>query len=230
MDIDGWTYDDFLRRLEAVRNFGSLDELAEQIPGMDAVLSEMDTDLEEQVEPILQILRAMTHEERTQPGLLDGDEGPARREAVAERAGVSLSAVESLIWQFRRLREMLAERSLEEVTRELVEEATPQREPWQEPEGAWKKPAEVVEGPEGEDAFELGKLPTKDLADDEIAELEQLLDEHEAADSPAAAARELTGERLDELLRKISGSGIDSLTPGERDELERASALLRARG
>ena len=60
---------------------------------------------------------------------------------------------------------------------------------------------------------------------------EELLDEHEEGpDSPAAAARELTGERLDELLRKISGSGIGSLTPGERDELERASALLRARG
>lgn len=227
MDIDGWTYDDFLRRLEAVRNFGSLDDLAEQIPGMDAVLSEMDTDLEEQVEPILRILRAMSHEERTQPKLLDGEEGPARREAIAERAGVPISAVDSLIWQFQRLREMLAERTLEDVTRELVEEAAPQREPWQEAASAWKKPQPEEE--KSEDA-ELSEAEGLDDFDEE-AELAKLEAESEDAELEAFfAAKELTGARLDELLRKISSSGIDSLTGGERDELERASALLRARG
>ena len=41
MDFDGWTYDDFLRRLEAIRNFGTFEELASRIPGMDALAPDM---------------------------------------------------------------------------------------------------------------------------------------------------------------------------------------------
>jgi len=218
MDFDGWTYDDFLRRLEAIRNFGTFEELANRIPGMDALLRDMDVDIRGQLEPIEKILRAMTAEERLDPELLEGVDGHERREAIAERAGTSLGAVESLVSQFQRLREMLAERSLDEVTRELMDEAAPQREPWQASAEAWKAPSDEDE--DDEDLTELEEL------------LEAQLEEEEAASedpgvSPEDEIATLTGPRLDELLRKISASGYDSLTPSERDDLERASAILR---
>lgn len=218
MDFDGWTYDDFLQRLEAIRSFGSLEELAERIPGMDAILREMDVDIEGQLEPIERILKAMTPEERLQPGLLEGPEGPSRREAIAERAGVSLSAVESLIWQFQRLREMLSERSLDEVTQELMDEAKPEREAWQQAPEAWKA---------GDEAF----ASEDEVDEDETNEVfeEALEDFFEEVEGGRAEEAKLTGERLDELLRKIGQSGLDSLTPSERDELDRASEALRAR-
>lgn len=227
MDFDGWTYDDFLRRLEAIRNFGSFDELAGRIPGMDALLQDMDVDIHGQLEPIERILRAMTAEERLDPKLLEGDEGPERREAIAERADTSLSAVESLIWQFQRLREMLSERSLDEVTRDLMEEATPKREAWQDSAEAWKARAEDEESEvEEDDDFD------EDLAD--VDELLEDLDEISASDgsdedeeSASEDLAVLTSTRLDDLLRKISASGFDSLTPSERDDLERASSALR---
>tara|TARA_R110002072_G_scaffold173423_1_gene328063 strand:- start:1495 stop:2220 length:726 start_codon:yes stop_codon:yes gene_type:complete len=239
MDFDGWTYDDFLRRLEAIRNFGTFEELADRIPGMDALLRDMDVDIQGQLEPIEKILRAMTAEERLDPSLIEGVDGFERREAIAERAGTTLGAVESLVSQFQRLREMLAERSLDEVTRELMDEAAPQREPWQESAEAWKAPsdAELGEDDEDEDLAELEQLLDAEL-DAELGE-EPELDEDELAtpelaeleDPSSSTADEiatLTGPRLDELLRKISASGSDSLTPAERDDLERASAILRA--
>lgn len=217
MDFDGWTYDDFLRRLEAIRSFGTFEELASRIPGMDALLKDMDVDIRGQLEPIERILRAMTAEERLQPELIEGVDGHERRQGIADRAGTTLGAVESLVSQFQRLREMLAERSLDEVTRELMDEAAPQREPWQESAEAWKAPED-----EDDDEDEFAEL-TELLEDAELDSLEEG-DEDEGADTAT-----LTGPRLDELLRKISASGYDSLTPSERDDLERASAILRGK-
>lgn len=223
MDFDGWTYDDFLRRLEAIRNFGTFEELARRIPGMEALLRDMDVDIRGQLEPIERILRAMTAEERLQPELIEGVDGHERRESIAERAGTTLGAVESLVSQFQRLREMLAERSLDEVTRELMDEAAPKREPWEESAEAWKAPVEDED--EFEDLAELEQLLDAELDEDEDDELDE--DEDEEDDGAADEVAKLTGPRLDELLRKISASGYDSLTPSERDDLERASALLR---
>jgi signal peptide binding protein len=222
MDFDGWTYDDFLRRLEAIRNFGTFEELANRIPGMDALLRDMDVDIRGQLEPIERILRAMTAEERLQPELIEGVDGHERRESIAERAGTTLGAVESLVSQFQRLREMLAERSLDEVTRELMDEAAPKREPWQESAEAWKAPSDEDE--EDEDLAELEQLLDAELESD--LEEDELLDE-DLSDGAEEEVAQLTGPRLDELLRKISASGYDSLTPSERDDLERASAILR---
>jgi len=227
MDFDGWTYDDFLRRLEAIRNFGTFEELANRIPGMDALLRDMDVDISGQLEPIEKILRAMTAEERLDPELIEGVDGYERREAIAERAGTSLSAVESLVSQFQRLREMLAERSLDEVTRELMDEAAPQREPWQESSEAWKAPSDEDDD-EDEDLAELEQLLEAQLEGELNEEVEsELADLDPPSESTEDEVATLTGPRLDELLRKISASGFDSLTPTERDDLERASAILR---
>jgi len=211
VDFNSWTYEDFLQTLEAIRTFGSLEDLVERIPGMEALLRDAEMDLAGQLEPIERILRAMTPEERARPELLEGEEGPERRMAIAERAGTSLGAVEGLILQFQRLRDMLQSSSLEDVTRELMDEATPQREAWQESSEAWKQPS-GADDEEWEDEDEL------------LEELEGVL-----LVEAQQEQTDLTGARLDELLRKISASGLDSLSPSERDELERASSLLRER-
>jgi len=132
-----WNFEDFLQRLEALKELDSLDELVDEVPGLTAFLQAVDFQVED-LEPIERILRAMTREERMDPTLLDGDGGAARRERIAASAGVSRSEVDSLIDEFQSLCGMLEDMSPDEVRRELMEQAGPGLEPWQTAPDAWK--------------------------------------------------------------------------------------------
>lgn len=136
-----WNFEDFLQRLEALKELDSLDELVEDVPGLTAFLQAVDFQVED-LEPIERILRAMTPDERLDPTLLDGEPGSGRRDAVADRAGVSRSEVDSLIEEFQNICGMLDGMSPDEVRKELIEQAGPSLEPWQSSPDEWKAPAE----------------------------------------------------------------------------------------
>lgn len=194
-----WNFEDFLRRLEALKGLESLDELVQQVPGLGAILEDVDFRLED-LEPIERILRAMSREERLDPELLEGDEGLARRQRIASDSDTSLDAVDSLIWQFRNLCDMLEAMSPEDVTQELLQSAQPQLEPWQTSPDAWKAGAEPI--------------TETTAADDPIAREEREM----------AQLR----EQVDLLLTKISSLGMEALTASERAFLDQASARFRA--
>ena len=198
-----WNFEDFLRRLEEIRRLGpSLEGLEERIPGLGALLRQSEFRMEE-LAPIEAILRAMTVEERLRPELLDGEPGLARRERIATHSGTSLEEVDSLIWQFHMLSQMLEEMSPEEVTQSLMEGLQPEAEAWQTPADAWKQGA-------SEPSSAVGTpLP---------------------AEQPSSATQRLQvaiDARVDDLLRKISRSGMASLSVEERRFLDEASRRYR---
>ena len=197
-----WNFEDFLRRLEAIKGVESFEELVEQVPGLAQILEDVDFRLEE-LDPIERILRSMTQEERLKPEMLEGDEGPERRERIAADSGSTVEAVDSLIDQFQRLRAMLLDKSPEEVLRDTIQKHHPKMEDWQISPDAWKG---------GESAeYEV-----------EITSEEKVVEKR----SP----RPLDfSEHVDLLLRKIAALGLVSLTDVEREFLDRASARYRNR-
>jgi hypothetical protein len=196
-----WNFEDFLRRLEAIKGIGSLDELVARVPGLGKMLREVDFRLEE-LDPIERILRAMTPQERVQPELLEGDAGLRRRERIAASSGSSLEAVDSLIAQFQELRTKLAEQSPEEVLQDAIEQQTGEElADWQTPAEAWK-------------------------GDEHVAKIVDIIDEE---DEPQAPAQVDWTAQVDQLLRKIAESGMLSLTAEERAFLDEASQRYRNR-
>lgn len=198
-----WNFEDFLRRLEEIRRLGpSLEGLEERIPGLGALLRQSEFRLEE-LAPIEAILRAMSLEERLRPELLEGEAGLPRRERVAEKSGTSLEEVDSLIWQFHMLSQMLEEMSPEEVTQSLMEGLSPEAESWQTPADAWKQGAGEPSSAEG------APLPAEP---------------HLSATQRLQVALDA---RVDDLLRKISRVGMVGLSGEERRFLEEASRRYR---
>lgn len=205
--MSNWNFDDFLRRLEAIKGMGSLEELLAQVPGLSSILRDVDFDFAD-LEPIEQILRAMTMEERLNPGLLEGEDGLWRRERIAENSETSVEAVDSLIWQFRSLCQMLEAMSPEEVTQELMKSMDPGLEDWQQSPDAWK----------GDGELPAIRISEPGHEDDEAS--------HERPSD--WLTREALNRRLDEILRKIGADGMDSLSPAEKAFLDVASQRLRA--
>jgi len=201
--MGNWNYEDFLQRLEAIKEMGSLEEIVEQVPALAAILEHVDFDLDE-LDSIERILRAMTLEERLNPNMLEGDEGLSRRQRVADSSETTLDAVNDLIWQFKTLRQMLKRMSPEQVTQEMLQSMQPNLESWQTHPDAWKQD-------------EMGAFVIS-------VEHEQELDDEPVSDPTDGDPLEVL---LDDILRKISRTGMGSLTSQERAFLEEASRRLR---
>lgn len=196
-----WNFEDFLRRLEAIKGMGSIEELMAQVPDLQALLKEFDFDFTD-LDPIERILRAMSLEERLDPRLLDGDdEGYDRRVRIAEEAATTIDAVDNLINQFKDLIERLETKTPEEVIQELVDTVQPQYESWQSSPDAWK----------GDGAPPIAASSTEETPP--------------APEKPDPWLK--FNEILDEILRKIAKTGMDSLSDQERGFLEEASRRIR---
>jgi hypothetical protein len=155
----------FLRRLEAIKGSGFLEELAERSPGLAAILEHVDFDPNE-LESVEKILRAMTLEERLRPELLEDEQGQARRQRVAESAGTSIDEVDGLIAQFQTLRDLLSSRSPQDAIQELLDQ-TPQREAWETSAEAWKATGDPDFGP---GAAETGEATAPEPAFPEVVD------------------------------------------------------------
>jgi signal recognition particle subunit SRP54 len=100
---DGFSLEDFLEQLLAVRRMGPIGNLLGMLPGMgqmkDAISQVDDRDLDR----IMAIIRSMTPGERTDPKILNA----SRKARVAKGSGVTVQAVNQLLDRFEDARKMM---------------------------------------------------------------------------------------------------------------------------
>ena len=94
--------EDFMGQLKQLKRMGPLKELLGMIPGLgkQMAIPEMDGEELTQIEAIIQ---SMTPEERQDPELID----PSRRARIARGSGADPTAVNSLLKQFRQMKQVM---------------------------------------------------------------------------------------------------------------------------
>jgi signal recognition particle subunit SRP54 len=99
MSRNEFTLDDMLDQFQQVKNMGSMQSLAEMIPGLSAQLGnrDVDTGVMKKQEAIIQ---SMTKKERLNHLII----GPSRRKRIARGAGTSVAEVNKLIKQFEKIK------------------------------------------------------------------------------------------------------------------------------
>jgi signal recognition particle subunit SRP54 len=97
-----FSFDDFLKQMQAVKKKGGLGGIMKLMPGMAGQLSEADLDGLD-MSRIEAMVHSMTRTERNQPDIIDN----SRRRRIAGGSGVDVNEVASLVKTFRRSRDML---------------------------------------------------------------------------------------------------------------------------
>ncbi len=95
----GLTLDDFLDQLQQIKKMGSLDQLADMIPGMSGNF-QVD---EEQMKRTEAMIRSMTVRERHNPRIING----SRRMRIAKGSGTTVQDVNRLLKQFSQMNRMV---------------------------------------------------------------------------------------------------------------------------
>jgi signal recognition particle subunit SRP54 len=102
MEQRGLTLDDFLDQLQQIKKMGSLDQLMDMIPGMNAIPGDLQVD-EEQFKRSEAIIRSMTVHERHNPRIIKG----SRRMRIARGSGTNVQDVNRLLKQFSQMNRMV---------------------------------------------------------------------------------------------------------------------------
>lgn len=97
-----FNYDDFLKQIKQIKKMGNIKDIAGMIPGIGKALKNVDLD-DDSFKGIEAIIASMTHEERENPGLLNG----SRRKRIALGSGSDIQEVNKLIKQFEETRKMM---------------------------------------------------------------------------------------------------------------------------
>ncbi|MBF0431323.1 MAG: signal recognition particle protein [Fibrobacteria bacterium] len=92
---------DFMMQLKQIKKMGSISDLVGMIPGM-SKMKGLKVD-EKQFVYMEAIMSSMTHKERSQPKIIDGN----RRKRIAKGSGTSLQQVNQLLKQFDQMRKMI---------------------------------------------------------------------------------------------------------------------------
>ena len=100
MEQRGFTLDDFLDQLQQIKKMGSLDQLADMIPGMSGNLPSID---ESQMELTEAMIRSMNIQERHNPRIING----SRRMRIARGSGTAVQDVNRLLKQFSQMNKMV---------------------------------------------------------------------------------------------------------------------------
>ena len=98
-----FTFDDFLKQLEAMQKMGPLQEILSMIPGMGAnkeLLKEIDP---KDLTHTKALIQSMTPHEREHPEMID----KSRRNRIARGSGTSPGEVNDLLKQFKMMRTMM---------------------------------------------------------------------------------------------------------------------------
>jgi len=101
-----FTLQDMLDQLENVSKMGSMDKLLDMIPGLSGQVSAADIDASG-MKSQKAIIQSMTKKERANHLIL----GPSRRKRIARGSGTSVAAVNRLIKQFEKSRNMMKKMS-----------------------------------------------------------------------------------------------------------------------
>ena len=95
MALHDYDLADFLEQLRKIGRLGSVRDLMKLVPGIGAHVDGMDFD-EDELARVEAIIRSMTPEERSRPGIID----PGRRDRIARGSGTSPADVDDLLGQF----------------------------------------------------------------------------------------------------------------------------------
>jgi signal recognition particle subunit SRP54 len=95
-------FNDFLQQLQQIKKMGNVKDLLGMIPGVGKAVKNLDID-NDSFNGIEAIIRSMTPEERSNPGVLNGQ----RKKRIATGSGTDIKEVNRLIKQFEDMRKMM---------------------------------------------------------------------------------------------------------------------------
>ena len=100
---DGFSLEDFLEQLLAVRKMGPIANLLGMLPGMGQMKEQLASVDDRDLDRIMAIIRSMTPGERSEPKILNA----SRKARVAKGSGVTVTEVNQLLDRFEDARKML---------------------------------------------------------------------------------------------------------------------------
>jgi signal recognition particle subunit SRP54 len=99
---DQFDFNDFISQIQQIKKMGNVKDLMAMIPGVGKAVKDLDID-DNAFKGIEAIIRSMTPEERSNPGVLNG----SRRKRIATGSGTSVQEVNKLLKQFDETRKMM---------------------------------------------------------------------------------------------------------------------------
>ncbi len=100
---DGFTLEDFLEQLQAVKKMGNLSSMLAMLPGAGKLQNQLDELDDKQLKRTEAIIQSMTPAERANPELLNG----SRRARIAAGSGTSVVEINTLVKRFSEAQKML---------------------------------------------------------------------------------------------------------------------------
>ncbi|HDL49673.1 MAG TPA: signal recognition particle protein, partial [Actinobacteria bacterium] len=102
MRTASFTFEDFLRQFQQIRQIGPLDQVLAMLPGAGSMFRNVQVS-DDDLGRVEAIIRSMTPEERRSPKLIDG----SRKRRIAAGSGSSAQAVNGLLKQFNEAQKMM---------------------------------------------------------------------------------------------------------------------------
>ncbi len=96
-----FTFDDFLKQMQSMKNMGGMKSIMKLMPGM-GQLGDLEVD-DKEVNRMEAIVHSMTKEERRDPDVID----PSRRRRIARGSGTDQHDVSGLVKTFKQSRQMM---------------------------------------------------------------------------------------------------------------------------
>jgi signal recognition particle subunit SRP54 len=103
MEGDGFTLEDFLEQMTALRRMGPLTKMLGMLPGAGQFKDQLDELDDKHFDRVTAIIRSMTPGERTNPKILNG----SRRARIARGSGVTVMDVNQLLNRFAEAQKMM---------------------------------------------------------------------------------------------------------------------------
>ncbi|MFZ9750858.1 MAG: signal recognition particle protein, partial [Candidatus Nanopelagicales bacterium] len=100
---DGFTLEDFLEQLQAVKKMGNLSSMLGMLPGAGKLKGQLDELDDNQLKRTEAIIQSMTPGERANPEILNG----SRRARIAAGSGTSVVEINTLVKRFTEAQKML---------------------------------------------------------------------------------------------------------------------------
>lgn len=99
---DQFDFNDFISQIQQIKKMGNVKDLMSMIPGVGKAVRDLEID-DNAFRGIEAIIRSMTPEERSNPGVLNG----SRRKRIANGSGTTVQEVNKLLKQFEETRKMM---------------------------------------------------------------------------------------------------------------------------
>ncbi|MBN2377508.1 MAG: signal recognition particle protein [Sedimentisphaerales bacterium] len=97
-----FTFDDFLKQMQSLKNMGGIKDMLKMIPGIGSQMGAMDVD-DKEITRLEAIVHSMTKAERRDPDIIDA----SRRRRIARGCGMEPSDVSGLVKTFNQSRQMM---------------------------------------------------------------------------------------------------------------------------